>query len=312
MDIRKLPRVELLNDSLVDYAFSKAGVKGFVGGVKKNAIGFMRKLRGNVKIDMNVVEITAELLDSSTDIVEQFVNGFDTLERIAKEIDETFYVVLDEFQDIELLEFEGNILEVLRATIQHHENVCYVFLGSKPTLMTKIFENKKSPFYNFSRKLTLLPFENKELVEELNNAFKRIGVQFESKDLLPALVTNLGGHPANTMLVMQNIELIALTMDLKLIKEKHISQALMDAYSELDDLLSEYISEIKKHKHLYDVIYRLANKEEQVLEPSSLHQKMKTLEAMGHIDNVSRGEYRIIDGFFEAELRRQKALFERM
>jgi hypothetical protein len=53
---------------------------------------------------------------------------------------------------------EYDITELMRGAMQHHENVCYIFAGSNTTLMTQIFENKKSPFFNATRKLKLEAF----------------------------------------------------------------------------------------------------------------------------------------------------------
>ena len=62
-------------------------------------------------------------------------------------------VVFDEFQD--LLGLDLSLDKRLRAVIQFHKNINYVFLGSSESLMSQIFENKKSPFYHFGQLLTL-------------------------------------------------------------------------------------------------------------------------------------------------------------
>ena len=62
-------------------------------------------------------------------------------------------VVLDEFQDI--LNLDKNLPKQLRAVIQHHKNVNYVFLGSLESMMKTIFESKKSPFYHFGHLMAL-------------------------------------------------------------------------------------------------------------------------------------------------------------
>ena len=62
-------------------------------------------------------------------------------------------VVLDEFQEI--MSLEKNLDKKLRATIQLHKMVNYVFLGSIEAMMKDIFEKKKSPFYHFGALFTL-------------------------------------------------------------------------------------------------------------------------------------------------------------
>lgn len=56
-------------------------------------------------------------------------------------------VVLDEFQEI--INLDKNLDKKLRAILQLHTNVNYVFLGSVESMMRDIFEKKKSPFYHF-------------------------------------------------------------------------------------------------------------------------------------------------------------------
>ena len=62
-------------------------------------------------------------------------------------------VVLDEFQEV--LGLEKNIDKKLRAIMQEQQNVNYVFLGSQESMMTQIFERKRSPFYHFGQLMRL-------------------------------------------------------------------------------------------------------------------------------------------------------------
>ncbi len=304
-DLRKLPRLALFNENLINYAYSRAGITGFANQVKENVVAFLRKHKTDIKINIDILELSTELFsnDKTTDC-ERLINALDTADKVAKELNEVFYIVLDEFQEIKRHACSGSdILEVIRGVIQHHDNVCYIFLGSHPTLMTEIFENKKSPFYNFCRKIKLDSFDLDELEPELLEAFKSRNIVFETPSDLRLILERLNGHPANTMLVMQNIERHAMGMDLKLIKKEDIDNAFLDALDELEDLMDHYISELQSKEHLYDVIYRLANNEDQVLESRSLYQKYKTLETMGYVIKEGRGEYKIIDGLLEEALK---------
>lgn len=75
-------------------------------------------------------------------------------------------VVLDEFQEI--INLGKSLDKKLRATIQPHTNVNYVFLGSVETMMIDIFEKKKSPFYHFGAMFTLnkIPYADFKLFLE--------------------------------------------------------------------------------------------------------------------------------------------------
>jgi len=306
VDFRKTPRLELFNNKLIEYIYSRLGIKGAIAQLKENAVSFLMKNKTNISINLPLFEASVELF--SNVVVhqeERMVEALDMAEKIAVELGEKFYIVMDEFQDVVKLGTSyADILEMMRGSMQHHKNVCYVFAGSRMTLMTKIFESKKSPFFNFCRKFKLEAFDNAELLPELLQAFKTKGIVFESDKMLLELLELLKGHPANTMLVMQILEGIMEDSEIKLVNTKIINEAYNKAYEELQDLIGEYIRDIRSKDHLHDVIYRIANNEEQILEPSSLRQKKGYLVDMGYLSREGHGDYAIIDGFLEEDLKR--------
>ena len=56
-------------------------------------------------------------------------------------------IAFDEFQEVTKLNGE-NFEKLLRSCIQHHQNVSYLFLGSKTHLLQDMFNNKNRAFYN--------------------------------------------------------------------------------------------------------------------------------------------------------------------
>lgn len=72
-------------------------------------------------------------------------------------------IVLDEFQEI--LEIDKGIDKKLRAMMQVQENVNYIFLGSQESMMTDIFERKKSPFYHFGKLMYLKKIPHDDFLE---------------------------------------------------------------------------------------------------------------------------------------------------
>ena len=82
-------------------------------------------------------------------------------------------VVLDEFQEI--LDLDPRLDKKLRAIMQNQKNINYILLGSQESMMTDIFEKKKSPFYHFGELMRLgkLPREDfhKYLSERLKECF---------------------------------------------------------------------------------------------------------------------------------------------
>ena len=69
-------------------------------------------------------------------------------------------VVLDEFQEI--LDIAPQLDKKLRSMMQVQKHINYILLGSQESMMTEIFEKKKSPFYHFGELMRLkkLPRED--------------------------------------------------------------------------------------------------------------------------------------------------------
>ena len=78
----------------------------------------------------------------------------------ASEEDNRTIVIFDEFQEI--MELEEGLDKKLRAILQEQEKVNYVFMGSEESMMSKIFEDKKSPFYHFGllMRLKKIPYQD--------------------------------------------------------------------------------------------------------------------------------------------------------
>ena len=87
--------------------------------------------------------------------------------------DDRLIIVLDEFQEIR--DIAPGLDRKLRAIMQQQKHVNYILLGSQESMMTEIFEEKKSPFYHFGELMRLgkLPREDfyRYLSERLSTCF---------------------------------------------------------------------------------------------------------------------------------------------
>lgn len=303
LDFRRVPRLEIVNDQIIEYAYSQMGIIGALKKIQESAITFLKEYKTKVSMKYDAFEASVEFFAKNNTTQEERLSwALDLLQTAAISRGIVLYVFMDEFQDVTRLSKSHDLLELMRGQMQHHDYVCYMFAGSHMSLMTKIFENKKSPFYNFSRKLTLEPFNNKELSMEVIEVFKKMKVVFETDELLYQLIERTKGHPANTILILSILEGIVEDEKIFVIKQNNINDAYMYAQEEMEDVVEEYLVDIKKKEHLLDVIYRIANNEPQILEPSSLLQKNKALVDMGYLLRIGRAEYKIIDGFLEDAL----------
>jgi len=62
-------------------------------------------------------------------------------------------VVFDEFQEV--VQIQKGLDKQLRAIMQKQKGLNYIFLGSQESMMTEMFEKKKSPFYHFGQLMHL-------------------------------------------------------------------------------------------------------------------------------------------------------------
>jgi AAA+ ATPase superfamily predicted ATPase len=81
-------------------------------------------------------------------------------------------VVFDEFQEI--VSLSKTLSKQLRAAIQHHQHINYVFLGSMESMMKAIFETKKSPFYHFGYLMTLSKIPYNDFFDYLKTRFENV------------------------------------------------------------------------------------------------------------------------------------------
>lgn len=70
-------------------------------------------------------------------------------EVIAKEKGLHLVVCIDEFQQIGEFPDSLNVQKRMRGVWQHQQNVSYCLFGSKKHLMTKLFQNRRMPFFQF-------------------------------------------------------------------------------------------------------------------------------------------------------------------
>ena len=115
---------------------------------------------------------------------------------------ERIIVVLDEFQEI--LDLDSRLDKKLRAIMQNQKNINYILLGSQESMMTDIFEKKKSPFYHFGELMRLgkLPREDfhKYLSDRLSNCFPN-----QNNELADNILDYTSCHPYYTQQLAANV-----------------------------------------------------------------------------------------------------------
>ena len=116
--------------------------------------------------------------------------------------DDRIIIVLDEFQEI--LDLAPKLDRQLRSIMQEQKNINYILLGSQESMMTEIFERKKSPFYHFGEmmRLSKLPREDFHtfLSERLKNCFAT-----SSDELADSILDYTNNHPYYSQQLAANV-----------------------------------------------------------------------------------------------------------
>ena len=92
-------------------------------------------------------------------------------EKIAKDYKKRVVVIFDEFQEIS--QFNGKQFEKkMRSFIQHHSEVCYIFMGSKTHIILEMFSDPERAFYKSAKVYPLPPISTEELANFICKRFK--------------------------------------------------------------------------------------------------------------------------------------------
>lgn len=89
-------------------------------------------------------------------------------------------VVFDEFQEIANL--DPGTDKLLRAVMQLHKSLNYLFLGSEESMMTVIFEDIKSPFFHFGALMHLGKIPYQDFYDFLTERFAVIRKEQAAED----------------------------------------------------------------------------------------------------------------------------------
>ncbi|MBI4606419.1 MAG: ATP-binding protein [Planctomycetes bacterium] len=126
---------------------------------------------------------------------------FDLPGRLAADIKGPVLVILDEFQELERLRrlrrFKDRVDDVfglLRSLWQRQEGVSYVVAGSRLSAMRQIIADEKDAFFQHFEVLELGPFERRESLEMLRDAFGA-GADLAKSAMATRILDLVGDHP---------------------------------------------------------------------------------------------------------------------
>jgi hypothetical protein len=195
LDVEAYPTLEDLIAALVAEAARR------LGGSPDKATDRLRRFFGRLKpeISYDLIEQTfSATIGAAVDPgdaashVPLLVEALDGLEKMAGQGSQPVGLILDEFQRV--VELGGARTEAqLRAAVQRHRHIGYVFAGSKTRMMSEMITHPARPFYNPGGRRFLGPVPRADFLVFLRRGFGQggISVTAESLSLIPELAEDV-------------------------------------------------------------------------------------------------------------------------
>jgi len=298
IDINLVSNLKSLADKIIDSAYSLSNIDNFVKRARHSLYDLIKSIKSIDAGISDIIDISIEFNqtdESKIDEVAYYLHALDVLEVIATKKNINIKCVFDEFQDI-LKIADNDILDKTRSVLQHHTNVTYIFLGSIESIMTKIFENKSSAFFHFSKIISLPSLDIDELFQFAENVFKTKGIICEN---LYEYINFLGGHPDYSMQFLQKVYINALAFSLKNINNDRMHDFMLETILDNKAYLNELVNKAKTKKHHLEVLIALAKNTKVNLDSKALYNVRSSLEDMGIIKKAAQGKYVIVDIFLD-------------
>lgn len=125
-------------------------------------------------------------------------------ELIALEQGVHLIICIDEFQQIGEFGDSLTVQKRLRGIWQHQQNVSYCLFGSKKHLMTKLFQNRKMPFYQFGEMMYLDKIPTDDWVKFICTRFKKQG-KIISEELAQRICEKVDNHSSYVQQLAWNV-----------------------------------------------------------------------------------------------------------
>ena len=258
-----------------------------------------------------VVRIRLDLAAGLTET--SIAEAFDLPEKLSQQMGSVpLVVVFDEFQEVAGLSKEFALEKIFRSCIQAHQNVRYVFLGSKTHLMKRMFADAARPFYNSAMPLPLGKPPADESREFLSTRFRDAGIDLGASECEGILSAS-----ENVPYYLQELASAVFEAVLpdRVVTAGHLEQAIEDIVAKNAELYAERVAGLSETKR--SILLALADEPTATFGDgyraahalpvsSTLHTALKELQEDGIVSTDESG-HRIADPFFMRYIRTSPA-----
>jgi len=203
-DAETYPSLDGLVTSLI--AAAAKGLKGPVERVGDQVRSFFSRLRPELSFNVTQEAWSAKLgmsvaagSETQVTLLVEALNGLEAL-AAAQPKKQQVGLIIDEFQRI--VEIAGRQAESqIRAAIQRHRKVGYIFAGSKTRMLTGMTMDAARPFYRLGSVRFIGPVPKKDFQEFLVAKFKEGGFSMKDDAAIPAILELAEEVPYNVQLL---------------------------------------------------------------------------------------------------------------
>jgi AAA+ ATPase superfamily predicted ATPase len=202
-------------------------------------------------------------------------------------------VIFDEFQEI--MQIAKGLDKQLRAIMQIQKGLNYILLGSQESMMTEIFERKKSPFYHFGVLMHLNKIPYKDFLDYLNERLSPVIAEM-SKAAANEILALTNCHPYYTQQLASQVWELAKYEE---IKDGLVNEAVKRITSNHDlDFERLWVKFNRMDKQILQALCRGENPlQNRQLATSTTYSAIKRLMKMGYI--IRTEKYEVEDPFFK-------------
>ena len=194
-DVMKVPSIDLFVSSYATKVYRKFAPVKF----EFRKIGeFLKNLR--LRLTIGADGETGLSIDTAQSKIgsEELTEILDLPQRIISK-NRRAVIVMDEFQEVSELLPNDQFERVMRSVIQSHENISYIFLGSRYHMLRRMFTERNRPFYKSAIAMMLdkPPFD--ESIDFVVSRFASGGVAV-SREVAAQIVLKIDNIPYSTVL----------------------------------------------------------------------------------------------------------------
>ena len=179
--------------------------------------------------------------------------------------------------------------------VQEQKHINYVLLGSQESMMTDIFENKKSPFYHFGRLMHLDKIPYADFYEYIEERLQPVAER-ECKPIVESILSITRCHPYYTQQLSSQVwELMYYEKT-----EEHVVEMAVERITSIHDLdferLWQNFNQTDK-RIMLALSCGQAPMQNRQIAPSTLYSSIKKLMKAGFV--IRTENYEVEDPFFK-------------